>query len=148
DGKIGDRRRMPLARRGSVLLLRKPEELLHLFQARLVLAIFSSDARLRFELFELARKLDADILDASEVGAAVGEPSLGLLAPFPVFRNARRFLEEDAELLGLGLDHARDHSLLDDRVSARAQARAQEKIVDVAPAARNVVDVIGRIAVG
>src|SRR4030095_965508 len=73
--------------------------------------------------------------------------SLGLLAPLPVFRNARRFLEEDAELLGLGLDHARDHSMLDDRVSARAEARAEEKIVDVAPADRNVVDVIGRIAV-
>ena len=52
-----------------------------------------------------------------------------------------------AQLLGLGLDHARDHSLLDDRVGARAEPGAEEEIVDVAAAHRDVVDVVGRVAV-
>ncbi len=48
---------------------------------------------------------------------------------------------------GLRLDHARDHPLLDDRVGARPQAGAEEEIVDVAAADRDVVDVVGRVAV-
>jgi hypothetical protein len=42
---------------------------------------------------------------------------------------------------------ARDHSLLDDRVGARSQPRAEEQVVDVAAAHRDVVDVVRRILV-
>ena len=88
-----------------------------------------------------------DVLDAREILARVGEPAFGFPAPLLVLRDAGRFLEKDAQLFGLGLDDARDHSLLDDRVGARAEAGAEEEVVDVAAAHRNVVDVVGRIAV-
>ena len=75
------------------------------------------------------------------------KPQLGLAAALAVFRDARGLLEENAQLLGLRLDHARDHALLDDGVGARAQARAEEDVRDVAAAHVDVVDVVGRIAV-
>ena len=82
-----------------------------------------------------------------EILARVGEPALGFPAALLVLRYAGRLLEEDAQLLGLRLDDARDHPLLDDRVGARTEAGAEEEIVDVAAANRNVVDVVRRIAV-
>ncbi len=147
NGQIRNRGGMPVARRRGVLLLRKPQQLVHVLQPDLVLAIFGRDPRLGVELLELARELDPDVLDAREVVAGVGEPALGFLAPLLVLRDARGLLEEDAELLGLRLDHPRNHPLLDDRVGARAEAGAEEEIVDVAAANRDVVDVIGGIAV-
>ena len=103
--------------------------------------------RLLREALELPAELVADVLHARQVLAGIGKPPFGLLAPLLVLRHARGFLEEDAQLLGLGLDHARDHALLDDRVGARAEAGAEEEVVDVAAADRDVVDVVGRVAV-
>jgi hypothetical protein len=54
---------------------------------------------------------------------------LGLAAPFLVARDAGRLLEEHPQLLGFGLDHARDHALADDRVGARPQAGPEEHVV-------------------
>jgi hypothetical protein len=57
----------------------------------------------------------------------------------------RRLLEERPHVLGLGLDDARDHVLLDDRVAARAQAGAEEQLRDVlATAADAVQEIRGR----
>src|SRR5205823_8562770 len=53
----------------------------------------------------------------------------------------------DSQLFGLRLDDARDHALLDDRVRPRTESGAEENIVDVAAADRNIVDVIAGIAV-
>ena len=63
-----------------------------------------------------------------------------LETPAASSRNTRKFL-------GSRLDHAGDHALLDDGVGARPQARAQEQVVDVAAAHRNIVDVVGRVAI-
>src|SRR5205814_164185 len=147
DRQIRDRRRMSLTRRRGVLLFRKPEKLLHFLQARFVLPILGGDPGLRVELFELAAKFDPDVLDARQIVAGVGEPAFGFLAPLPVFRDTRRFFEKNTELLGLRLDHAGNHSLLDDRVGARTESGAEEEVVDVAAANRDIVDVIGGIAV-
>ena len=51
------------------------------------------------------------------------------------------------QLFGLGLDDAGNHSLLDDGVGARTQARAEKQVVDVAATDRDIVDVVRRIAV-
>ena len=139
--------RMAFARTGEVLLLRKPEHVVGLLLPHLELAVLGGDLRLRFELFELGAELLPDVLDPREILARVGDPRLGFLAPLLVLRHARRFLEEDAQLLRLGLDHTRDHPLLDDRVGARTETRAQEQVVDVAAPDRDVVDVVRRIAV-
>ncbi len=147
DRETGDGRRVALAGAGGVLLLREPKQLLHELQAGLVLAELGGDPCLRFELFQLRAELDPDILDAGQVLARVGQASFGFLAPLLVLRDAGGLLQEHAELLGLGLDHARDHALLDDRVGARPEARAEEEIVDVAAAHRDVVDVVRRVLV-
>src|SRR5438105_554365 len=111
------------------------------------LAILGGNLRLCFELFELMAELDADVLDPRQVLARIGKAPLGFLAALLVFRYAGSFLQEDAKLFGLRLDHARDHALLDDGVSARSQPGAEEEIVDVTTAHRNVVDVVRRVAV-
>jgi hypothetical protein len=54
--------------------------MLRLLGARFQAAVFGGDLRLRFQPAELRPKLAADILDASEVLARVGEPRLGLPA--------------------------------------------------------------------
>jgi hypothetical protein len=145
--EVRHRRRVPLARVRRVLLLREPQQVLDELEARLVLAELGRDLRLRVELLELRAELDANVLDPGEILVRLGEPCLGFLAPLLVLGDAGRLLEEHAQLLGLRLDHARDHPLLDDRVRARAEARAEEEVVDVPAADRNVVDVVRRILV-
>ena len=138
---------MALAGRRGILLLRIPEQMLHEAKARLVLAELRRDLGLRVELFELHAELDPDVFDAGEVLAGVREPCLGFLAPLLVLGDAGRLLEEYPQLLRLRLDHARDHPLLDDRVRPRPEAGAEEEIVDVAAANRDVVDVVRGILV-
>ena len=116
-------------------------------QLGVVFLVARGDLRLRLELFHLQAELEADVGDARQVLARVGEPVLGLAAALLVARDARRFLEEHAQLLGLRLDHARDHALLDDGVGARAEAGAEEHVGDVAPAHVRAVDEVARFAV-
>ena len=96
---------------------------------RLQRLVLARDLGLAAELLELRLELAPDVVDAREVLARVGEAVLGLAPPLLVLGDARRLLEEDAQLLGLRLDHARDHALLDDRVGARAEAGAEEDVV-------------------
>src|SRR5581483_8386268 len=105
------------------------------------------DLGLLRELLDLRAELGADVADARQVLARVGEPVLGLAPPLLVLRDPRRLLEEHPQLLWLGLDDARDHALLDDGVGARAQPRAEEDVVHVAPAHVRAVDAVGRLAV-
>ncbi len=116
-------------------------------QVGMQLVVARGDLGLRFELLELAGELEADVGNAREVLARVAEPRFRLAAPLLVLRDARGFLEEHAQLLGLGLDHPRDHALLDDGVGARPEPRAEEHVGDVAPAHVRAVDVVARLAV-
>jgi hypothetical protein len=124
-----------------------PKKMLLELQIVLQLLIAGRDLRLRIELFDLRAELGADVGDPRQVLARVCETGLGLLAPLLVFRDARRLLEEHAQLFGLRLDDARNHALLDDRVGARPEAGAEEHIGDVASANVRAVDVVVRLAV-
>ena len=121
---------------------REPEQALRGRELALQLVVAARDLRLALQVLELLVELLADVVHAQQVLARVLQPQLGLAAPLAVLGNARGFFEEDAQLLGLRLDHARDHALLDDRVGARAQSRAEEDVGDVAPAHVDVVDVV------
>ena len=77
---------------------------------------------------DLAAELVADVVDAGEVLARVLQPVLGLLAPLLVLGDAGGLFEEEAQLVGLGLDDARDHALVDDGVGARPEAGAEEEV--------------------
>jgi hypothetical protein len=94
------------------------------------------DFGLRLQVSRAVFRAPADVVHALQVFARVLEPQLGLASPLAVLRDARCLFQEDAQLFGLRLDHARNHSLLDDRVGACAQARAEENVGDVAPRAR------------
>ena len=104
--------------------------------------VLAGDFGLRFELFHLAAEFEADVLDARQVLARVLEAVLGFLAPFLVLGDAGRLFEEDAQVVGLGLDDARDHALADDGVGARPEAGAEEEVDDVLAADVQVVDVV------
>src|SRR5882724_9915071 len=87
----------------------------------------------------------AQILQPLEVFARVGHAALRFLAPLLVTGNPGGFLDERAHVIGLRLDDARDHPLLDDRVAARSESGAQEQIRNVlAAAARRVDEIAGR----
>jgi hypothetical protein len=92
-------------------------------------------------------KFQADVFDAQQVFAGVFQPRLGFTAAFAVFRYSGGLLQEAAQVLRLRLDDARNHALLDDRVAAPAQARAEENVGYIAPAHMHVVQEIRRLAV-
>jgi hypothetical protein len=97
-------------------------------------------------VLELRAELGLDVGHAGQVLARVLEAQLGLAAALAVLGDARGFLEEHAQLLGLRGDDARDHALLDDRVGARAEARAEEDVLHVAAAHVLAVEVVVRVA--
>ncbi len=146
-GERRDLRRAAVARPRGVLLLRVPQEVLRLREARFVLAVLRRDLRLLIQACQLVAELQADVLHAGEILARIRKPPFRFLATLLVLGNAGRFLEEHSKLLGLRFDDARDHALLDDRVRARTEPGAEEEVVDVAPADRDVVDVVRGIAV-
>ena len=96
---------------------------------------------------ELFLDLLAEVLQTLEILAGVPNALLGFPAPLLVLGDARRFLEERAKLLGLGLDEPGNHALLDDRVAVRPDAGAEQDVRDVFPAAARVVQVVLRRAV-
>ena len=144
---LGHLERVPLALRRGVAAARIPKQLLPELQLRVVLLVARRHSGLRLELLQLRGKLGTDVGDAREIAARAGEAALGLAAPLLVFRDAGRFLEEHAQLLGLRLDDARDDPLLHDRVGSRAKAGAEEHVGDVAAPDVRAVDVVARLAV-
>ncbi len=135
----------PLGQR--LALAQQPQQMLLLFAFGLQRLEALRDFGLGLELFEVGAELAQDVFDAREVLARVGQAVLGLAAALLVFGDARGLFQEDAHVVGLGLDDARDHPLPDDGVGARAQARAEEDVLDVAAAHRLVVDEVRRGAV-
>ena len=115
-----------------------------LFLQRLVAA---RRGGLPLQMADLLVDLVAHVLQALEVLARLAYAAFGLAAPLLVLRDASRLLDEGAHVLGLGLDDARDHALLDDRVAARAEAGAQEQLRDVLAAAARAIDEVARGAI-
>ena len=103
--------------------------------------------RLSLQVSQLLLYLVAEVAQAREVLARLRNAALGLLALLLVPRDAGRLLQERTHVLGLGLDHAGDHVLLDDRVAARAQPGAKEQLGDVLAAAAHAVQEIRRLPV-
>ena len=151
---IGDRRLQPvlLFGNGAVAPVDIAE---HLIQAQdqqfrthpaLLLACsalyLSRGGGLALEVPELLLNLLAQVVQAFEVLARVPDPVLGLAPALLVLGDPGRLLEVDAQILGAGLDQARDHALLDDGVAARTQTGAQEQVRDVAPPAAHAVEEI------
>jgi hypothetical protein len=131
----------------GLVLAQQPEQLLLFFLVGLQLVEAVRHRGLGFELFQVGVQLAQDVLDAEQVLARVGQAVFGFAAPLLVLGDAGRLFQEHAQLFRARFDDARDHALADDGVGARAEAGAEEDVLDVAPAHRLAVDVIGRGAV-
>ena len=128
-------------------LAQQPQQLELLVAIGLQALVALGNHGLGFELFEVAAEFAQDVFDPGQVLARVVQPVFGLAAAFLVLRHTCGFFEEDAQFIGLGLDDAADHPLPDDGVGARAEAGAEENVLDVAAAHRLVVDQVGAVAV-
>jgi hypothetical protein len=91
--------------------------------------------------------LVAHVLQALEILARIRNPALGLLATFFIFGDARSLFDERSHVVGFRLDDARDHPLLDNRVTARAQTSAEEELRDVLAAATRTIQEVVRAAI-
>ena len=98
-------------------------------------------------MLELIAKFLTDVVDTQQVFAGVLQPQLGFTAALAILRYAGGLFEETAQVFRFRLDNARNHALLDDGVTAPAQAGAQKDIGDVAAAHMQVIEEIGRFAV-
>jgi hypothetical protein len=92
---------------------------------------------------QLLVDLLAQVTQSLEVLARVADPGLGLPAALLVARDAGGLLQKSAHLLRARLDHPRDHVLLDDGVTARAESGAEKELRDVLAAAAHTVKEIG-----
>ena len=111
------------------------------------LAVALGGARLALQLLQLLLHLLAQVVEPLEVLARVADAVLGLAPALLVLGDAGRLLDEDAQLVGLGLYELADHALLDDGVAARAEASAEEDVDHVAPPAARAVEEVLRLAV-
>src|SRR5690606_1983494 len=143
--------RQALAQRGELPVQRAVFERLPLGVAALPLGldlgVLLGLPGLPRQVLQLLADLVAQVGQAVEVFAGVADAGLGFLAPLLVLGDAGGLLQVHAQFLGPGLDDLADHALLDDRVAARAQARAEEQVGDVAPPALAAVEVVGALAV-
>src|ERR1035441_3469628 len=94
--------------------------------------VAARDLGLRLELLEVLGQLAQDVFDPRQVLARVLQAALGLAPALLVLRHAGGFLEEEAQLLRLALDDARDRSLADDRVGTRPEAGTEEDVLQFA----------------
>ncbi len=102
---------------------------------------------LAIQMFELFLDFLAHIVQAFEVFARRLDAAFSFLAAFLVFRNAGRFFEIAAQFVRMRGDDLRDHALLDDRIAARAETRAEKQVGDVAAAATRPVKEILRLPI-
>ena len=99
-------------------------------------------ARLTLEARQLFVDFFAQIIQAVEVFARVADARFGFAPALLVFGNAGGFFQIHPQVFRLGVDDARHHALLDNRVAARAEAGAEEDIRNVAATAAAVVEEI------
>ena len=138
--------RQPLAFAGRLALLQQPEQLLFLHQLFVQRLITARHLGLTLQAFDLVPEFLADVLHTQQVFARVFQSPLGFLAPLLVAGDTGGFFEEDAQIVRLGLDDARNHALADDGVGARPQPGAEEEIGDVLAPDLEVVDEVIRLA--
>jgi hypothetical protein len=120
----------------------QPQQVLRGAHLPLQIVVAGRDLRLSPQVLELLAELGADVVHSQQVLPRVLDPHFCFVAARAVLRDAGRFLEEDAQVLGLRLDDPRDHALLDDGVGAAAEAGAEEDVGDIPAPHVDVVDVI------
>src|ERR1700679_3113634 len=93
---------------------------------------------------DLLLHLLAQIVQPVQVLARLGDAALGFPASLFVPRYARGLFQKGTQVVGPRFDDARDHSLLDDGVAARAEPRTEKQLSDVLAPDLDAVDEIIR----
>ncbi len=89
---------------------------------------------------ELATDLAQEVAQPREVALGGGEPALGLLLALAVLQDAGRLLDDEAPVLGTGVEHCVDLALADDDVLLAADARVGQELLHVEEPTRHAVD--------
>jgi hypothetical protein len=110
----------------------------------LELLVAFGTSRLSLQVRQLLLDLVPKVSQALEIFFGVPDSVLGLTPPLFVFRDTRRFLEESTQVFRLRLDEARNHALLDDRVTVRAEPGAEQDVRDVLASTTRVIQKILR----
>ena len=95
--------------------------------------------RLALQMAQLLVDFLSNVAQAFEIFLRVRNAILGFATALLVLGDAGRLFDEAAQLFGTCLDHPRDHSLLDDRVAACTETRAEEQLRDVLASAADAV---------
>jgi len=103
--------------------------------------------RLALERCDLLLQILEDVVDPLKVQAGVLDLALGLGLTGLELHNAGDFFDDDAAFFGLLRDHTADRALFDDRVGLGTHARIHEELLDIAQAARCLIDQILGLAV-
>src|ERR1700677_5052410 len=99
---------------------------------------------LALQMADLLVHFLAQIVQALQVFARLGDAALGFPTTPLVARYPRRLFQKCTQVVGPRLDDARDHALLDDAVAARAEAGAEKELRDVLAPDLDPVDEIIR----
>ena len=132
---------------GRIAVLQEPQLVQLEVALRLQRPVPGRHLGLALQLVKIAVEFAQDVLNPRQVLARVLQAALGLAAALLVLGHPRGLLQKQPQFLGLALDDPADRALADDRVGARAQARAEKHVLDVAPAHRLAVDVVAARAV-
>ncbi len=109
-------------------------------------AVATSRVGLALERPELAADLTEQVLEPGEVGLGGGEAALGLLLALAVLEDPGRFLDDQAPLLGAGIEHGVDLALTHDDVLLTPDAGIGQQVGDVEQPARHPVDRVLAVA--
>src|SRR5690606_38799149 len=97
---------------------------------------------LTLQPLQLATQFFANIGEALQVFLGTAHAAFRVLAALFVFGDTRRFFDKDPQLIGLGLNQAGNHALLDNGVTARAKPSAQKDVGNIPAAAFVAIEVI------
>ena len=109
-------------------------------------AVAPGGVGLALERAELAAHLAQEVAEPGEVALGGGEAALGLLLALAVLQDPGGLLDDQAALLGPGVEHGVDLALADDHVLLAADARVGEQLLDVEQPARHAVDGVLAVA--
>ena len=116
-------------------------------QFLLVLLVAFRRPRLPLQLGQAFVQLLAQIQQPFQVFTGVAHAVFRLPPPLLVAGDAGRFFQIAAQLFRTGFHDTADHALFDDGIAAWPQARAQEQVGDIPPAAAVAVEKIHGLAI-
>ena len=109
-------------------------------------AVAAGGVGLALERAQLAAHLAEQVAEAGEVALGGGQAALGLLLALAELQDAGGLLDDEAPVLGAGVEHRVDLALADDHVLLAADARVGEQLLHVEQAARHAVDRVLAVA--